>query len=737
MTAKIRKSMISTIYTLFCHGVSLKNTLPLYNLIKMKEMQEQDKLIELHVTGMHCNNCALSVHKLLEKKGYQNVFVSFANEEVKFTAAQGQDVSPVIDDIEGLGFKVRQPEQEWVKDKFLDKIEHKFIFSLVFTLPLFLHMFLPFSWLHEPYVQLGLCLPVFILGCAYFGKSAINSLKAGVPNMDVLIFVGSTSAFIYSLIGTLLELGSNYMFYETTATIITLVLLGNVFEKKSVTQTTSAIKDLMKIQVNTAVRMVNGEKETVDVNQLTIGDTLLVNEGDKIPTDGDIIWGDAYVNESMLTGESIPVEKKKYDAVIGGTLVERGTIRMVVTKVGNKTILAQIIDLMKRAQAAKPAIQRLGDRVAAVFVPIVIGISVLTFVLAYFAFDIGFRQSLLNAIAVLVISCPCAMGLATPTAVMVGLGRSAKHGVLIKGGDTVEEMTNLKYMIFDKTGTLTTGRFSISHMKSDLNEVETATLVHGLESYSNHPIAKSLVEAFATSEKRKIIFTEVKEEKGLGVKAMDSDGFTYRIGSKQLVPNEEEAAGYDVFLLKNDVLIAKIAIDDEIKVGAKELIDTLKSQHITPVLLSGDRKEKCEALASMLGINHVYAEQLPHEKLKWVESLKKDGKTAMVGDGINDGPALTTADVGISLGNASQVAIQSAKVVLLNNDLASITTLLKIGKHTLLTIKQNLFWAFFYNVFAIPLAAFGFLSPMLAALAMACSDVVVIGNSIRLKFKRL
>lgn len=699
-------------------------------------MQEQNKLVELHVTGMHCNNCALSVHKLLEKKGYQNVFVSFANEEVKFSSQENVNVPQVIADIEGLGFKVQQEESADVKEGFLSKVEHKFLFSLLFTIPLFFHMFLPIPWLHNPYVQLVLCLPVFVLGCAYFGKSAINSIRGGVPNMDVLIFVGSSSAFIYSLIGTFLNLGPQYMFYETSATIITLVLLGNVFEKRSVTQTTSAVKDLMKIQVSTARRIVNGEIETIDAKDISVGDTLLVNEGDKVPTDGDIIWGDASVNESMLTGESVPVEKVKYESVIGGTIVEQGSIRITATKVGNKTVLAQIIDLMKRAQASKPPIQRLGDKVAGIFVPIVIGVAILTFLLAYFAFDVSFRQSLMNAIAVMVISCPCAMGLATPTAVMVGLGRSAKNGVLIKGGETVEEMSDLDYMVFDKTGTLTSGNFSIRAIESDLAEAETASIVLGLESHSNHPIAKSLVNILKEKATKKIIFTEVKEEKGVGMKGIDSEGNTYQIGSKQLV-NADYAKEHDIFLLKNDLPVAKIAIEDELKPGAADLIKILKERRITAVLLSGDRKEKCAALANKIGIEEVYAEKLPHEKLAIIEGLKQKGKVAMVGDGINDGPALTTANVGISLGNASQVAIQSAKVVLLNNDLKSIITLLRIGKHTLLTIKQNLFWAFFYNIFAIPLAALGFLSPMLAALAMACSDVVVIGNSIRLKYKKL
>lgn len=704
------------------------------------EVQNQDKLIELHVTGMHCNNCALSVHKLLEKKGFDNVLVNFANEEVKFSSVEPVNLPKVIDAIEGLGFKVQANADHHDHDTagFLGKVEDKFIFSLIFTVPLFFHMFLPFGWLHNPYVQLILCLPVFILGCAYFGKSAVNSIRSGVPNMDVLIFVGSSSAFVYSLVGTILQLGPNYMFYETTATIITLVLLGNVFEKRSVTQTTSAVKDLMKIQVNSAIRVVNGANEKIDAKDIAVGDVLLVNEGDKVPTDGDIIWGEASIDESMLTGESIPVEKAKYDGVIGGTIVERGSIKVTATKVGNKTVLAQIIDLMKRAQAAKPPIQRLGDKVAGIFVPVVIGIAVITFSLAYFAFDVGFRQSLMNAIAVMVISCPCAMGLATPTAVMVGLGRGAKNGVLIKGGDTVEEMTDLKYMVFDKTGTLTTGKFGLKRLETDLDDSETATIIHTLESYSNHPIAKSLVHIFAGNASGKIIFTAVKEEKGLGISAEDSLGNTYRIGSKNLLEGSDIGAdNFDIFLLKNDVLVTKIALEDELKPDAEMLIQTLKGLAIEPVLLSGDRKEKCEVLARKIGITKVYAEKLPAEKLEIIENLKRAGKIAMVGDGINDAPALTTADVGISLGEASQVAVQSAKVVLLNNDLKSIITLLKVGKHTLLTIKQNLFWAFFYNVFAIPLAAFGFLSPMLAALAMACSDVVVIGNSIRLKFKKL
>lgn len=703
--------------------------------------------IELKVTGMHCNNCALSVHKMLENKGLSDVFVDYANQEVRFTNTAALPLDNIKEGIENLGYKVYENDETPV-EKFHEKVENRFLFSLIFTLPLFLfHLFPIVDWFHNPYLQLLICLPVFILGVVHFGKSAFNSLKSGVPNMDVLIFLGSTSAFVYSLIGTFLSLGPNYLFYETTAVIITLVLLGNVFEKRSVSQTTSAIGDLLKFQNVKATKILNGEHILIDADQVAVGDTLLINTGDKIPVDGDVIWGEASVNESMLTGESIPVEKEKYDSVIGGTVVEHGSIKITATKVGKNTVLSQIIDTMKKAQSAKPPIQRLGDKVAAIFVPTVVGIAVLTFVLAYFVFDVSARQSIMNAIAVLVISCPCAMGLATPTAVMVGLGRGAKQGVLIKGGATVEEMAGLKYMVFDKTGTLTNGSFSIKELLlSKVSREEAASILVGMESHSNHPIAVSIVKNLQKEATKRIIFTQVKEEKGLGLTAKDSEGNQYELGSAKIVSIEEKAAlstldganiTHDVYLKKNGEIIARIAIEDAIKPEAKELIDTLKTMDIIPVLLSGDRKQKCEEVATKLGIQEVYYEKLPQDKLAIIESFKKLGTTAMVGDGINDAPALTTSDVGISLGDASHIAIQSAKVVLLRSDLKAVISLLKIGKHTLITIKQNLFWAFFYNIFAIPLAALGYLGPMLAAFAMASSDVVVIGNSLRLKVKKL
>jgi Cu+-exporting ATPase len=698
-----------------------------------------DHLIELNVSGMHCNNCAISVHKLLEKKGLKDVYVDFANEEVKFRSPNERIIPEVIKGIEGLGYKVKASDQA-DHEHIHEKVENKFFFCLVFTIPLLMHMLLPFHWLHDPYVQLSLCLPVFIVGLLHFGRSAIYSLIKGIPNMDVLIFIGSSAAFIYSLAGTLNNLGPNYLFYETAATIITLVLLGNVLEKRSLKQTTSAVRDLLKFQENTAIRIINGKTEEIKSADIQPGNTLLVNTGDKIPTDGEIIWGEAAINESMITGESIPVEKVKYDQVTGGTIIEKGSIHILATRVGKHTVLSQIIDLMKRAQATKPPIQKLGDKIAAVFVPVVVGISLITFLLAHFVFDVNASKALMNAIAVLVISCPCAMGLATPTAVMVGLGRAAKNGILIKGGNTIEELASLKYLVFDKTGTLTTGKFRLKKLEvSGIEENEARAIISGIEAYSNHPIAESLVSELKDKGTKNFIFSKVTEEKGIGMKAIDADGNEYHLGSRHILLSQptNNADDFNLYLKKNNSLIARIAIEDDIKEEAASLIQVLKDMNIVPVLLSGDRKKKCDDLAAKLGIDKVYAEKLPQEKLQIIERLKKDGKTGMVGDGINDAPALTTSDVGISMSNASQIAIQSAEVVLLNSDLKSIHLLLRVGKHTLRTIKQNLFWAFFYNIIAIPVAAFGFLNPMIGAFTMAFSDVIVIGNSIRLKSKSI
>jgi Cu+-exporting ATPase len=692
-----------------------------------------EQLIELNVTGMHCNNCAISIHKLLEKKGLHNILVDFAGEEVKFSTENEAEVPEIIKGIEQLGYKVID-DPALHAPKFYEKIENKFIFCLIFTIPLLLHMILPWHFLQSPILQLVLCIPVFTVGCLHFGKSAISSVKNGLPNMDVLIFVGSSAAFIYSLVGTIEHLGDKFEFYETCATIITLVLLGNVFEKRSVTQTTSAVKDLVKIQQVNATRVINGGTEVVSAKEVISGDILLVNQGDKIPVDGDVLSGNASVDESMLTGESLPVEKGKYDKVIGGTIIQNGNIRMMATKVGSNTVLAQIIDLMKKAQAAKPPVQKLGDKVASIFVPAVILIALITFSITFYVAHTTLQTALMNAIAVLVISCPCAMGLATPTAVMVGLGRAAKNGILIKGGDTIEAVANTKFVVFDKTGTLTTGKFRITEIKPEGGHTieEVRGMIMAIEERSNHPIAKSLVSELKPLAKTKVILLKAAEEKGLGMRAEDVDKNSYFLGTAK-----SNDGDFNLSLYKNQDLAAQIAIDDEIKPGADKLIAQLKKLGIIPVLLSGDKQTRCLKVAKAIGITEIHSEKLPDEKLAVIDIYKQKGKTIMIGDGINDAPALTQADVGVSMNDASQIAIQSARVILLNTDLHSVITFLQISKHTLITIKQNLFWAFAYNVVAIPIAALGFLNPMVGAFAMAFSDVVVIGNSLRLKVKKL
>ena len=710
-------------------------------------MADKAENITLNVEGMTCSNCALGVTRNLEQKGLENVNVNFSTGEASFVLRDKSLLPRIIEDINKLGFKVITPEKAEAAHHGMSNIEKKFWFSLIFTIPLFIHMFVPWKPLHDPIVQLALCIPVMAIGFLHFGKSALGSLRSGVPNMDVLIFIGSTAAFIYSILGTINHFDTqevhNYLFFETAATIISLVLLGNVLEHRSVRQTTTAIRELDKLQVTKArkVEMHEGHEHfhEVDITQIKAGDILQVNTGDRIAVDGEIVSGEGSINEAMITGESIPVEKGKGEKVIGGTIVVNGNVRIKAEAVGKGTMLSKIIEMVKNAQQSKPDIQKLGDKVSAIFVPAVLSISLLTFVIAYFVSDVSAQRALMNSIAVLVISCPCAMGLATPTAVMVGIGRAAKRGILIKGGSTLEELAKVKNIVFDKTGILTTGEFKVKAISSidNTNEQELIDVLYNLEQNSSHPIAKSIVASLKDKAAAKA-FTDVIEEKGLGIKAKDADGNEYRLGSFRTASHLTLDDMHQVYIIKNEKLIGTVDIEDEIRTNAKETIHALRAQGIRTIMLSGDSKRKCEELAAKLGIDTVYSEQLPSQKLGQIEKLVKEAPTAMVGDGINDAPALAKATVGISMSNATQAAIHSAQVVLLQtNDLGKINEALQVSKHTLLTIKQNLFWAFFYNVVAIPIAAVGLLSPMIGALAMAFSDVIVIGNSIRLKTKKL
>ena len=698
----------------------------------MKKIVEK---ITLHVEGMTCNNCANGIKVHLEKNLIENVNVNFSLSEVSFSENNTSDKKHIISLVEEIGYKVKKKKS---KENRFSKVDVLFLISLFFTIPLFSHMFLDHSnILHDPIIQLVLCLPVYFIGLIYFGKSAFNSLKTGVPNMDVLIFIGSSAAFFYSLYGWWLFYGTievhNYMFFETSATIITLVLLGNVLEHRSVKQTTTALKDLSKIKNTIAKKVFDDKIVDIKFEDIIKGDILIINSGDIIPTDGTIIWGDCTLDESMLTGESLPIAKKTNNMVIGGTTLLSGSIKIKASEVGNNTILSQIIELVKNAQKEQPEIQKLGDKVSAIFVPVVIGISIFTFFICHYFSNIPFTDAFLRSIAVLVISCPCAMGLATPTAIMVGIGRAAKNGILIKGGNTLEKMASIKNIAFDKTGTITTGNFKILDLniiEGDENEIKN--IIYNIEKHSSHPIANSLINELKDYS-AKLNIRNIEEKNGLGITAQINNDI-YFIG-KEVSANQKRK--FDVYLKKNDTTIATINLKDEIKDETQKIINNLKKEYTTS-LVSGDRKEKCDELNKSLLFDEVFSNQSPEDKLKIIEELNNENNTLMVGDGINDAPALSKATLGVSLGNASQIAIQSSEIILLNKEnLKQLPKALKISKHTLLTIKQNLFWAFSYNIIAIPIACLGYLNPMWAALFMAFSDIVVIGNSIRLKFKRI
>ena len=692
--------------------------------------------IEIRVEGMNCGQCAEGIEKRLKRLGLHDASVNYATASAYFTETSAHKTQDVIAEIEALGYQV--PNSETKINKF--HLEIKFLICLVFTLPLLMHMFVSWHILHNDIVQLLLCLPVFVIGFSHFGKSALSSLKIGTLNMDVLIVLGTSAAFIYSLTGTLFHLGEDFLFYESSASIITIVLFGNLLEKYSVKKTTSAIEELSKLQMITAKKITtvdNVEKiEELDSRLIHIGDILQVNSGDKIPTDGIIIWGDASIDESMISGESLPVFKSSEMKVVGGTLVIDGSIRIKATAIGKDTVLAQIIKMVRLAQTKKPDIQRLADRVSAVFVPFVLFIAVMTFIVAHLFVGISFPTALLQSIAVLVIACPCAMGLATPAAVMVGVGKAVKAGMLIKEGKTIERLANVKTIAFDKTGTLTDGVFKITKIEALNTDIEyLKSIIYSLEKHSSHPLAKSITAQLDST--KRLEFSEIKEEKGLGIRAKDKEGNTFSAGSYKLAENLTDDQSHNVYVIKNEQLIGWLDLQDQAKHGAESLIQHLHQLQIDTAIISGDSADKCQVVADKLGIKHFHAQKSPQEKLDIIDKMQEKGFLAFVGDGINDAPALSKASVGISLSSASEVAIQSAQVVLVGGKINQLADAIRISRKTLTIIKQNLFWAFSYNIVAIPIAAFGYLTPTVAAFAMAFSDVIIILNSLRLKATKI
>ena len=708
------------------------------------------KVTKWKVDGMDCSTCALNIHRFLEKEGMKEIRVNFATGDVQFENVIDREEEALQKGIKNLGYTIRENSTAGVEPKKGSNISPQLLRFLICLPPTLLLLFshtLAFivghvEWLHNHWVQLGLSTPVYLIGMQFFGKSAWKSIRNKMPNMNVLITLGATAAFGYSLYGSLTGQAENFLFYETAATIITLVFLGNYLEDASISSTQRALDQLVRSQkvMATMIAFDDAHQEQyfpVENTQLRIGDLILIKAGDQVPIDCKILWGDVHVNESIITGETLPVHRLAKDKLIGGSLVTDGTVKAQVTATGDDTVLAGIIQLVKEAQGEKPPVQQLADRISAVFIPTVLLIAIGTFGINY-VWTENIETALLRSIAVLVIACPCAMGLATPAAIAVGLGRAARSGILFRNAKSLELFQNIRQVVFDKTGTLTTGRFEIGLHKSldsSITEEEFKTIAYSLEKYSNHPIAQCVTNYWKT--KSEIRWKEIQEVKGLGMIATDLTGNQFKIGSFKIAADLTTDSSHNLYVLKNGALLGWIDVADQIRPEAQEVINYLHKKKIKTILLSGDSLVRCEALGKRLGVGVIYAEKSPEEKLAVIAQLTQEAPTAMVGDGINDAPALAKATIGISMNEASQIAVQSAQVVLMNHGLKKLPTALGLGRHTFLTIQQNLFWAFAYNVIAIPVAAFGYLTPTLGALVMGLSDVVLAINSVRLFVKRV
>jgi P-type Cu+ transporter len=694
------------------------------------------------VEGMSCSGCAQSIDSFLQKKGMEQVSVSLVSGNVSFRKNGQVTENELKKGIQGLGYQVAE-ETEQPGRKPINKFLRYLLLCAPFTILLLLPMIGPLHlhWLMNAWVQLFLCIPVYIAGMFFFGRSAINSLRNRRPNMNVLIALGASAAFVYSLTGTLLHLGEGYLFYETAALIITLVFAGNYIEERAIRSTQSALNGLALSQKTTATMIAFDDQHQeilfpVASKQLRSGDLILIRSGEEVPTDCKILSGEAQINESILTGESLPVFKKAKDLLMGGSLVTDGVLKAQVTASPKNATLSRIVDLVQRAQADKPPVQLLADRISMIFVPVVIGIALVTFGVNYFVLR-DFTPALMRAIAVLVIACPCAMGLATPAAIAVGLGRAARNGILFRDASGLERFKDIRQVVFDKTGTLTTGEFRLARWKvvaAAMPEETFRKIVFSLEKYSNHPIAKSVITAWKGNGEVKL--TEVREIKGAGVQAIHS-GAEYRIGSYAFAGEGGSDKAHNLYLSKSGELLGWIDVEDELRPEAAAVVQYFRKKDIRTILLSGDRLEKCQQIATALQLDEVIAERSPAQKLAEIERLNAASPTAMIGDGINDAPALARASIGISMSDASQIALQTADVVLMNSGMRNFPLSLALGKNTYLTIRQNLFWAFIYNVIAIPVAAFGFLTPAVGALAMAFSDVILLINSSRLFVKKL
>ncbi len=733
---------------------------------------------KLAISGMSCASCVAAIEKSLNTTdGVTDASVNLATEQAVISHVAGVGVMELKSAIEKAGYEVIDIDpgeagdvEREIREREYRMLKSKFVVSAILTVVvLALAMLKPFGATINHYAQLFVTIPVIFWSGSRFYKGFWKSLIHKSADMNTLVAVGTASAFIYSIAATVdpglfSAAGRDaHVYFDTAAVIITLILFGRLLEAGAKGKTSEAIKKLMGLRAKTARVERDGNEIDIDINDVKPGDIVIVRPGEKIPTDGVVTDGYSSVDESMLTGESIPVEKNPDDEVIGATINKTGSFKFKATKVGRDTMLSQIIRLVQEAQGSKAPIQRLADTVASIFVPIVIGIAMITLIAWYlWGPSPALTTALLNFVAVMIIACPCALGLATPTAIMVGTGVGAEHGILIKGGESLEIAHRIDTIVFDKTGTLTEGKPSVTDIitADGFTEKDVLYFAGSLERRSEHPLGEAILERVKKDDIALADPENFYAEPGKGIAGRVDDRKSL-LGNPKLMKEREidistlqsslaklQAEGKTIMILAVDKkLKGIIAVADNLKPDTKDVIDNLRRNGIKSIMITGDNRSTAEAVGSQTGIDDIIAEVLPHEKAEKVKELQGKGRTvAMVGDGINDAVALAQADLGIAIGTGTDVAMEASDITLLSGDLAGVIRSIELSKKTLKTIKWNLFWAFIYNIIGIPIAAgvlypffgtAGFLNPMIASGAMAFSSVFVVTNSLRLKRVRL
>lgn len=725
-----------------------------------------NKKESIDISGMSCAACSARIEKRLNRvEGVLKASVNLATQKASIeydSLKVGAD--DLIKTVELLGYKAEKAHnaskdtEKEKREKEIKRLRMELVISAVLSSPLIMAMLLTLvnidiGFLHNEYFQLIVATPVqFIIGSRFY-KNAYHALRSKSANMDVLIAMGTSAAYFFSVYNAFLVpikpgMMMKDLYFEAGAVIITLILLGKYLEAVAKGKTSEAIKKLMGLQAKTARVIRDGIEADIPVEDVSVGDVIVVRPGEKVPVDGKITDGSSSVDESMLTGESLPVEKKAGDPVIGATINKYGTFRFEATRVGKDMALSQIIKMVEDAQGSKAPIQKIADRVSGIFVPAVIAIAFLTFIIWYFAAG-NFSSAITSAVSVLVIACPCALGLATPTAIMVGTGKGAENGILIKGGEHLEMAYRLKSVVLDKTGTITKGQPGVTDIvpTGRMDKAEILRMAAISEKLSEHPLGAAIYEKGKNESGSLPDPDRFEAVPGRGILAVIGDKDIY-IGTRKLITEKgidisnveseivrlEDEGKTAMLMAVNERIEAVIAVADTVKEHSREAIEDLQRMGIEVYMITGDNKRTANAIARQVGITNVLAEVLPENKAEEVEKLEKQGRiVAMVGDGINDAPALATADIGMAIGTGTDVAIEAADITLMRGDLRSIPTAIRLSRRTMRKIKQNLFWAFIYNIIGIPFAAFGLLSPVIAGGAMAFSSVSVVTNSLSLK----